>query len=97
MKKINFAFLDLIRIKKSQKILKKSVDIPENLCYTYFRVKEREANKMTKYIIRIFDGENTRVYVTEAKSMLSAENKIYDYHRIAVGTPIIKVTTTMIR
>jgi len=52
---------------------------------------------MTKYTVKIFDGKNTRVYVTEAASMLSAENKVYKYHNIAVGTPIIKVTTTEIR
>ena len=52
---------------------------------------------MKKYTVKIFDGENTRVYITEATSMPSAEAKIYRYHNAIVGTPIITVTTTTLR
>ena len=57
---------------------------------------EREVINM-KYAVRIFDGEFTIIYTTEAKDTSSAENKIIKYHKAMVGTPIVSIIVTKIR
>lgn len=61
--------------------------------YNYRKRKEREANNMNKYTVRIFDGKYTTIYTTEDKDIFVAENKILRYHR-ALGGSVVKVTTT---
>jgi hypothetical protein len=51
---------------------------------------------MKKYTVRIFDGQNTWLYTTEATDIFRAENKIIAYHS-AFGRDVVKVTTTEIR
>ena len=36
---------------------------------------------MKKYVARIFDGEFTYIYTTEAEEMIEAEDKIITLHR----------------
>ena len=51
---------------------------------------------MKKYTVRIFDGQNTWLYTTEATDIFSAENRVIAYHT-AFGRDIVKLTTTEVR
>lgn len=50
---------------------------------------------MNKYTVRVFDGEYTSIYTTEAINGVDAEKKISDYH-IALGGVVKKVSATPI-
>lgn len=48
---------------------------------------------MNKYTVRVFDGQYTSIYTTEALNGLEAENKIASYHK-ALGGTVEKITAT---
>lgn len=48
-----------------------------------------------KYTVRIFDGQCTSIYNTEAIDAATAQAKIVSYH-IALGGTVQKATTTKV-
>lgn len=49
----------------------------------------------SKYTVRIFDGQHTSIYNTEAIDAATAQAKIVSYH-IALGGTVQKATTTKV-
>lgn len=49
-----------------------------------------------KYTVRIFDGQSTWIYTTQATDIYRAERKVLNYHT-TLHRDAIKVTTTEIR
>ena len=49
----------------------------------------------SKYTVRIFDGQYTSIYNTEAIDATTAQAKIVSYH-VALGGTVQKVTTTKV-
>lgn len=47
-----------------------------------------------KFTVRVFNGTETTIYTTEATDVITAEQKIAEYHIALTGETNLKVTAT---